>query len=192
MSEHDVSRRDFLKRGALLGGALVWTTPVVQVVGMNPALAQVASPTCEFWYAVKIERTDGTCPTDFTTIPPSSGSTNVGCCTDISGPANGRGQCLNADDAPPDDKSLNPGGCTHIQSVQIPDENAADTTWKVVLDDDCQFVSDPDHVRCTVKVGKGQGGCFENACSYDEESRTLTFTADSDISHVEFAFCCDS
>ena len=39
-----LSRRDFLKRGAALGGALVWVTPVVQVVGMRPAFAQTVSP----------------------------------------------------------------------------------------------------------------------------------------------------
>jgi hypothetical protein len=195
MPEHDVSRRDFLKRGALLGGALVWTTPVVQVVGMNPALAQVASPTCAFWYAVKIEReTDGSCPPDFTIIPPSPTSTNDGCCTDITGGNNPPGQCLNADDAPPDGKTLNSGGCTHIQWVEIPDEGETDTAWLVKLDDDCQFV--PDTGRCTVKIGgkdREDEGCISDACSYDHESRTLTFTSPGgDISHVEFAFCCDN
>ena len=34
-----ITRRQALKRGAILGGALVWATPVVQVVGMRPALA---------------------------------------------------------------------------------------------------------------------------------------------------------
>lgn len=38
-----VSRRDLLKRGAALGGAIVWMTPVVQTVGMSPALAQTVS-----------------------------------------------------------------------------------------------------------------------------------------------------
>lgn len=193
MSGHDVSRRDFLKRGALLGGALVWTTPVVQVVGMNPALAQVASPACNVWYAVKIEREEEeSCPTGFTTIPPSPGSTNNGCCTDITGGVNEPGQCLDADGAPPDDEDLTPGGCTHIQSVQIPDEGAGDTSWSVKLDDDCQFV--PDSGRCTVKTGTGQEGCVSDACTYDHETRTLTFAVDGagDISHVEFAFCCET
>jgi hypothetical protein len=39
-----ISRRDMLKRGAALGGAVVWATPVVQVIGMSPALATTASP----------------------------------------------------------------------------------------------------------------------------------------------------
>lgn len=40
-----LTRRQALKRGAILGGALAWATPVVQVVGMRPALAQTVSPT---------------------------------------------------------------------------------------------------------------------------------------------------
>ena len=39
-----VSRRDALKRGAIAGGTLLWATPIVQTIGMTPALAQVASP----------------------------------------------------------------------------------------------------------------------------------------------------
>ena len=41
-----LTRRQALKRGAVLGGALAWATPVVQVVGMRPAMAQTVSPGC--------------------------------------------------------------------------------------------------------------------------------------------------
>jgi hypothetical protein len=41
-----ITRREALRKGALLGGALAWATPVVQVVGMKPALAQTTSPPC--------------------------------------------------------------------------------------------------------------------------------------------------
>ena len=50
MSDHEITeegltRRQALKRGAILGGvALAWTTPAVQIVGMSPALAQSTSP----------------------------------------------------------------------------------------------------------------------------------------------------
>lgn len=50
MSDHEIheeglTRREALKRGAILGGvALAWTTPAVQIVGMSPALAQTTSP----------------------------------------------------------------------------------------------------------------------------------------------------
>jgi hypothetical protein len=42
--EQGISRRDLLKRGAALGGAVVWATPVVQTLGMGRAFAQTASP----------------------------------------------------------------------------------------------------------------------------------------------------
>ncbi len=43
--EEGLTRREALKRGAILGGvALAWTTPAVQIVGMSPALAQTTSP----------------------------------------------------------------------------------------------------------------------------------------------------
>lgn len=40
-----ITRRDLLRRGAVLGGAVVWSTPVVQTLGMGRAFAQTASPT---------------------------------------------------------------------------------------------------------------------------------------------------
>lgn len=46
-SPHGLTRREVLKKGALLGGALVWATPVVQAIGIQPAHAQEVSPGCE-------------------------------------------------------------------------------------------------------------------------------------------------
>ena len=45
-SQTELTRREILKRGAVFGGALVWATPVVQVVGMGRARAQTPSPGC--------------------------------------------------------------------------------------------------------------------------------------------------
>jgi hypothetical protein len=42
-----LTRREALKKGAVLGGALVWTTPLVQAIGMRPAQAQEVSPVCQ-------------------------------------------------------------------------------------------------------------------------------------------------
>ncbi len=39
-----ITRRDLLKKGAVLGGAVVWVTPIVQSVGMGRAFAQTTSP----------------------------------------------------------------------------------------------------------------------------------------------------
>lgn len=46
-SPHGLTRREALKKGALLGGALIWTTPAVQAIGILPAQAQEVSPFCE-------------------------------------------------------------------------------------------------------------------------------------------------
>jgi hypothetical protein len=46
-SPHGLTRREALKEGALLGGALIWTTPAVQAIGILPAQAQEVSPFCE-------------------------------------------------------------------------------------------------------------------------------------------------
>jgi hypothetical protein len=44
---YGLTRREALKKGALLGGALIWTTPAVQAIGILPAHAQEVSPLCE-------------------------------------------------------------------------------------------------------------------------------------------------
>jgi len=41
---HGITRRDLLRRGAALGGAVVWATPIVQTLGMGRAFASTASP----------------------------------------------------------------------------------------------------------------------------------------------------
>ena len=40
----EITRREVLRRGLLLGGGLIWVTPSVQVVNMSKAYAQVPSP----------------------------------------------------------------------------------------------------------------------------------------------------
>lgn len=39
-----VSRREALKRGAAVGGAMLWATPVVHVLAVSPVAAQTVSP----------------------------------------------------------------------------------------------------------------------------------------------------
>ena len=45
-----ISRRDLLRKGAVLGGAVVWVTPAVQTLGMGRAFAQTASPVTAISY----------------------------------------------------------------------------------------------------------------------------------------------
>jgi hypothetical protein len=39
-----LTRREIIKRGAIVGGTVMWVTPAVQVIGMRPAQAQEVSP----------------------------------------------------------------------------------------------------------------------------------------------------
>ena len=57
MSEttNQISRREILKRGAFVGGAVVWATPVVQTLGMGRAFAATPSDTCVASWADKVE-----------------------------------------------------------------------------------------------------------------------------------------
>lgn len=56
--EQGLTRRQLIKKGAFVGGALVWAVPVVQTIGMTPALAQTTSGDgaggCTTYYAVRI------------------------------------------------------------------------------------------------------------------------------------------
>ncbi len=45
-STQGLTRRELLKRGAVIGGALAWATPAVQLIGMTPALANHVSGSC--------------------------------------------------------------------------------------------------------------------------------------------------
>jgi hypothetical protein len=45
LAETGISRRDALKRGAVIGGAVLWVTPIVQNIAISPAGAQTPSPT---------------------------------------------------------------------------------------------------------------------------------------------------
>ena len=42
-----ISRRQALKKGAVVGGTVLWATPVVQSIGMSRAFGQVPSPIIE-------------------------------------------------------------------------------------------------------------------------------------------------
>ena len=42
-----LTRREIIKKGAIVGGTVMWVTPAVQVIGMRPAQAQEVSPTVD-------------------------------------------------------------------------------------------------------------------------------------------------
>lgn len=45
-SGHGITRREAIRRGALLGGTALWVAPAVQNIGIARAAAQAASPPC--------------------------------------------------------------------------------------------------------------------------------------------------
>lgn len=45
-SQRGMTRREAIKKGVMIGGALAWAVPVVQTVGMSRALAEDFSPGC--------------------------------------------------------------------------------------------------------------------------------------------------
>jgi hypothetical protein len=52
-TNHTITRREALKRGALVGGvAVLWTVPVVQSFGMSRAQAQAVSEVCTIYCIV--------------------------------------------------------------------------------------------------------------------------------------------
>jgi len=72
-----ISRREILKRGAFVGGAVVWATPVVQTLGMGRAFAAPVSKTCIETTALKVikyvkgTRKNGSALTDPTRTDPT-------------------------------------------------------------------------------------------------------------------------
>ncbi len=51
-SAQQITRREILKRGAIVGGTVLWVTPVVQTLGMGRAFAATPSDTCVESFAV--------------------------------------------------------------------------------------------------------------------------------------------
>jgi hypothetical protein len=133
---------------------------------MNPALAQVPSPACTVWYAIKIDPSeDPVCVDIFDQDAP-----------------NLVGQCLDVDDL-----GVTPvfGGCAKV--VGEPETPSAPEPWTITLDSDCELQV------CFVKAG--QEDCAEgpnSVCSWDPTTHTITFPNPGmpEISHVEIAFCC--
>lgn len=158
-----ISRRDALKRGALIGAGAVWATPVIQSIGMSRAFAAAVSDDGAVYYALKIEG-DG--------------------CEDISGQISphGTGQCLDVDAA------VIPisGGCGSVVDVIDVAEDNDPTPWQIVLTEGCYpiAISRKSSTNCdSISIDD----------AWDEGTRTVTVEhSDHAISHVEMVICCSS
>lgn len=195
--ETGLTRRDLLKKGAVLGGALAWGAPVVQVIGMRPALAQSTSPSCPNLYCVKAE---------------AGAWTFLNCSKGQTGRERGGGNCLGL---PNDQGDLSEAPESVLSAIDV-DPNAtclegtedAVPGVKVTLPANCRLAGDdneagsPDAfvggVSAAAKCGSkgGEQTCDAPAeVTTDEDGRTvlcfpLECSNGTEISHIEIIFCC--
>jgi hypothetical protein len=84
--ESGMTRRDLIRRGAVVGGTLLWVAPAIQSIG-SKAYAQTGSGLCDVCLATEVDP-DGPGP-----LPPVAGHIPLGatpaCCECVS--ANGGG-----------------------------------------------------------------------------------------------------
>lgn len=158
-----ITRRDALKRGALIGAGAVWATPVIQSIGMSRAFATVVSDPDATYYAIKIEE---------------------GGCEDISnqtGVPSG-GHCLDVD------VSVTPisGGCSSIVNLVDVAEDNDPTPWKIELADGCYPIT-------IARKSSTDCDVISVDDAWDSSTQTITVEHSSHaISHVEVVICCPS
>lgn len=168
--ESGLSRRDVLKRGAVLGGSLIWAVPTIQAIGMSAAFANETSPVCNVYFAAKIGQED-----DGPVV-----------CVSIHNQGAGPGKCLDVAEIASDNGfTVSDGACDRVESFSSPDED----NWTVTLAEGCQLWD----AAVGIKTGGGNECVPAPNWSYDSTTRTITFDRpDQAISHVEFIFCCSS
>lgn len=162
-----ISRREALKRGLRLTGAVLWATPVVQAIGMRPAFAQTVSPTdpCleEECFRAKANFAGGAF------VFESSPGFGTNDCEDCGGDSGIDG--------------------SNFFTVTINETNDDDEPIEVTVtltSDDCRITA------LSAKGGGRNGYCAVGMVSTDGQSATVARPAGEQnaISHVEICFCC--
>ncbi len=179
-TEMDLTRRELLKKGAVLGGALVWAAPVVQVIGMRPAMAASTSPDCPNLYCLKAEVSGGSLG-DFGPLGGGQGK--------------GQGNCLQKNE---DCDSNVPPTILAFLNANVTGDPESGFTVKLppdcTLADITETTGSEDSflggVSAAARCGKKGFGnpCFVPAV----DGNDLTFTCGNgtDISHIELIICC--
>ena len=169
LNESGLTRREILKRGAVLGGALVWGTPVVQVIGMRPAMAQSTSPDCPNLYCLKAEVSGGS----LGSFGPLGGGQG--------GQGQGQGNCITEDE---DCNPNVPAAILNFLNNNV--TGTPETGFTVILPPGCTLAEltggSPDQflggVSAATKCGKkGRSGnpCFVPVVYTGNGTTTLTF-----------------
>lgn len=164
-----LTRRELLKRGAALGGALVWATPVVQMIGMSPALASHVSDLC---ICIKLSE----CSNDatFGTL----------------GRPDNPGNCASGFDSFPvncdTEPSLGPSFIVGDCAQALPDTFCLEFNG-----DGTATISFPGYCTLLYVAEKAAGNCFElSPPAPGDSSGSFNFPVTSDCSHIEFCFQC--
>lgn len=186
-----LTRREILKRGAALGGALAWSAPIVQVVGMSPALAQQTCTTYCFKFEFdKVQNGSVTCDSTSSGAPLLTGS--------FVGDLGGAQGCLAC---PPGATSGLPPNASDIcffgdledeVTICLPDNcTSSGTGGRGGLqqlaakcgsrDGSCGILNQPAEVDCTC-----------SACAGTKQVTIGVCPNGKGISHIEFVLtCCD-
>ena len=193
-TDSGLTRRDLLKSGAILGGALAWGAPVVQMIGMRPAMAQAVSG-CPNTYCLKAEvNEDGT-------LGPF-----INCSPGIAR-GRGRGNCLipPLEDFDEGDFAGEPGAI--FPGIDVEDCLDGDG-YKIILPIGCDLIGDdnqqgsPDAFEGGFSAAAkcGEAGGQEIVCDapsgYDNtgDRVELCFAKEcsngTGISHIELIICC--
>jgi hypothetical protein len=166
VTNQGLTRRELLKKGAILGGALAWATPTVQIIGMQPAFASHVSDVC---LCVKF----GACN--------DSGNWQVlG--------ADNPGNCLEPGPDHPSncDRQFQPDSTFRV----------VDSAGECGLDEFCiQFnessitIYFPEYCTLIAFAEKAANDCHEQT-GLNDSSGEATFDITSACSHLEFCFQC--
>jgi hypothetical protein len=70
--ESGMTRRDLMRRGAVVGGTLIWVAPAIQSIGAKAYAQTTGSPLCDACLAVTIVRPNGSSVTRHLHITPSA------------------------------------------------------------------------------------------------------------------------
>jgi hypothetical protein len=199
----DLTRRELLRRGALLGAAVAWTTPMVQLVGMSPADAKTPSPGC-LRYALKWEADDNLpAPGDFTCAEAPEGAQELwgSSWVAMGNPPPDNANCLPTPGSP----AINSDSAASDLGSTFKVYGSRDTGFWVAFPNTCSVADLTDESSNYSAAAKcGSDGCNELTKPQTGEEPDPCFegftrisigscpTTDSDISHLELIIdCCD-